>query len=42
MGGVEREGFINRPPFDVSEFLLMAEMTPEFLKQLLKIILKLK
>ena len=31
VGGVEREGFINRPPFDVSEFLLMAEMTPELL-----------
>ncbi|MDR3231665.1 MAG: general secretion pathway protein GspK [Synergistaceae bacterium] len=31
MGGAEREHYINRPPLDMSEFLILQEMTPELL-----------
>lgn len=31
VGGVERRDFINRPPLDLSEFLLLKEVTPELL-----------
>lgn len=31
VGGVEREAFINRAPLDISELLLMEEVTPEIL-----------
>ena len=31
VGGKERKGFINRPPLDVSEFLLLEEVSPELL-----------
>ncbi len=31
MGGAEREHYINRPPLDMSEFLLVEGMTPELL-----------
>ncbi len=31
VGGVERENFLNRAPLDMSEFLLMPEVTPEVL-----------
>ncbi len=31
VGGTERKPFINRPPLDVSEFLLLEEVTPELL-----------
>lgn len=32
VGGIERKNFINRPPLDVSEFLLLEEVTPELLR----------
>ena len=31
VGGAERKDFINRPPLDISEFLLLEEVTPELL-----------
>ena len=31
VGGAERGSFINRPPLDISEFLLLEEVTPELL-----------
>ena len=31
VGGAERRSFINRPPLDISEFLLLEEVTPELL-----------
>lgn len=31
VGGVEREEFLNRPPLDMSELLVMREITPEIL-----------
>ena len=32
VGGAERETFLNRPPLDISEMLLLEEITPEMLK----------
>lgn len=32
VGGVERKEFINRPPLDLSELLLLKELTPEVLR----------